>query len=44
MCSFASKSVLYSSKAQNGVENLEDPTLQFNKISFIRIEKSPFSR
>jgi hypothetical protein len=26
--------VLYSSKAQNGVENLEGPTLQFSKTTF----------
>jgi hypothetical protein len=26
--------VLYSSKAQNGVENLEGPTLQFSKTAF----------
>ncbi len=31
--------MLYSSKAQNDVENLEGPTLQFNKTTFNKPNK-----
>ncbi len=31
--------MLYSSKAQNGVENLEGPTLQFSKTTFHKPNK-----